>query len=138
VLDLEEAKTAQAKKIASLKKTVKKLKHKRMSRTSGLKRLRKGRMIDNIDQDVEITLVDDTQGRMNEEDIFRVNDFNGNEVVVDVSASENVEQSVKVFEKEVSTADPVTTSSEVVTTAGIEVTTAATTPQISKDEISVA
>nr|GFB11786.1 hypothetical protein [Tanacetum cinerariifolium] len=57
-------------------------------------------MIDNIDQDVEITLVDDTQGRMNEEDIFRVNDFNGNEVVVDVSASENVEQSVKVFEKE--------------------------------------
>nr|GEX65977.1 putative reverse transcriptase domain-containing protein [Tanacetum cinerariifolium] len=76
--------------------------------------------------------------KQSREDIFRVNDFNGNEVVVDVSASENVEQSVKVFEKEVSTADPVTTSSEVVTTAGIEVTTAATTPQISKDEISVA
>nr|GEW33286.1 putative ribonuclease H-like domain-containing protein [Tanacetum cinerariifolium] len=29
-----------------------------------------GRIIDNIDQDVEITLVDDTQGRMNEEDMW--------------------------------------------------------------------
>nr|GEU41041.1 ribonuclease H-like domain-containing protein [Tanacetum cinerariifolium] len=57
----------------------------------------------------EITLVDDTQGRMNEEDVFRVNDLDGDEVVVDVSASEKVEQSVKVVEKEVSTVDPVTT-----------------------------
>nr|GEU79487.1 hypothetical protein [Tanacetum cinerariifolium] len=98
VLDLEEAKTAQAKEIASLKKRVKKLEQKKKSRTSGLKGLRKvrsakrveslteaslgnqedaskqGRLIDNIDQDVEITLVDDTQGRMNEEDMFGVND----------------------------------------------------------------
>nr|GEY83200.1 hypothetical protein [Tanacetum cinerariifolium] len=78
VLDLEEAKTAQ------------------------------GRLIDNIDQDVEVTLVDDTQGMMNEEDMFGVNDLDGNEVVVDVSASEKVKQSVKVVEKEVSAADPVT------------------------------
>nr|GEW56814.1 hypothetical protein [Tanacetum cinerariifolium] len=78
--DLEEAKTAQTMEIASLKKRVKKLEQKRKSRTSGLKRLRKvgsarrvesstkaslgdhedaskqGRMVDNIDQDVEITL----------------------------------------------------------------------------------
>nr|GEW39432.1 hypothetical protein [Tanacetum cinerariifolium] len=40
VLDLEEAKTAQVKEIASLKKRVKKLEHKRKSRASGLKRLR--------------------------------------------------------------------------------------------------
>nr|GEX89046.1 hypothetical protein [Tanacetum cinerariifolium] len=58
------------------------------------------RMIDNIDQDVEITLVDNTQGRMNEEDMFGVNDLDGDEVVVDISASEKVEQSVKVVEKE--------------------------------------
>nr|GEV40167.1 hypothetical protein [Tanacetum cinerariifolium] len=137
VFDLEEAKTAQAKKIASLKKRVKKLEQKRKSRTSRLKRLRKERMIDNIDQDVEITLVDDTQGRMNEEDMFRVNDLDGDEVVVDVSASEKIEQSVKVIEKEVNTVDPVTTVGEV-TTAGIEVTTAATTSQISKDELTLA
>nr|GEW65374.1 hypothetical protein [Tanacetum cinerariifolium] len=94
-----EAKTAQAKEIASLKKRVKKLEQKKKSRTSGLKRLRKvglarrvesstkaslgdqedaskqERMIDNIDQDAEITLVDDTQGRINEEDMFGVNDL---------------------------------------------------------------
>nr|GEU87934.1 hypothetical protein [Tanacetum cinerariifolium] len=162
VLDLEEAKTAQAKKIASLKKRVKKLEQKRMSRTSGLKILRKvgtasrieslteaslgdqedaskqEKMIDNIDQDVEIKLVDATQGRMNDEDMFGVNDLDGDEVVVDVSASMDEEQSVKVDEKEVSTAHPVTTTGEVVTTAGIEVTTAATSLQISKDELTVA
>nr|GEV16737.1 ribonuclease H-like domain-containing protein [Tanacetum cinerariifolium] len=123
VLDLEEAKTAQVKEISSLKKKVKKLEQKRKSRTSGFKRLRKvgsarrvessteaslgdqedaskhERMIDNINQDVEITLVDDTQGRMNEEDMFRVNDLDGDEV---------------------STADPVITASKVVTTADCE------------------
>nr|GEY53490.1 hypothetical protein [Tanacetum cinerariifolium] len=128
VLDLEEAKTARAKEIASLKERVKKLEQKRKSRTSGLKRLKKGRMIDNIDQDVENTLVDDTQGRMNEEDMFGVNDLDGDEVFLDVSASEKVEQSVKVVEKEVSTADLVTTLGEVVTTAAKykAITTAAT------------
>nr|GEZ85738.1 hypothetical protein [Tanacetum cinerariifolium] len=76
------------------------------------------RMIDNIDQDVEITLVNDNQGRMNEKDMFGVNDLDGDEVVIDVSSSEKVKQSVKVIKKEVSTADPVTTTGEVVTAAG--------------------
>nr|GEZ28073.1 uncharacterized mitochondrial protein AtMg00810-like [Tanacetum cinerariifolium] len=118
VLDLEEAKTAQANEIASLQKKDKKLEQKRKSRTLGLKRLRKR--------------------RMNKEDMFGVNDLDGDEVVVDVSASEKVEQSVKVIKKEVSLVDPVTTAGEVVTTAGIEVTTAATTLQISKDELTLA
>nr|GEW57898.1 hypothetical protein [Tanacetum cinerariifolium] len=68
-------------------------------------------MIDTLDQDVEITLVNDTQGRMNEENMFGVNDLDSDEVVMDV------EQSVKVIEKDVSTADPVTTAGEVVTIA---------------------
>nr|GEV98268.1 uncharacterized mitochondrial protein AtMg00810-like [Tanacetum cinerariifolium] len=72
---------------------------------------KQGRMIDNIDQDVEITLVDDTQWKMNEEDMFGVNDLDVDEVVVDVSD---------------------------ITTAGIKVTTAATTPQIYKDELTLA
>nr|GEZ07591.1 hypothetical protein [Tanacetum cinerariifolium] len=153
VLDLEEAKTAQEKEIASLKKRVKKLKQKRKSVTSGLKRLRKvgtasrveslteaslgdqedaskqGRMIDNINQDLEITLVDDTQGRMNEEEMFGVNDVDGDDMVVDVSASEKVEQSVKVVKKEVGTADPITTVGEVVTTAATIVTATGTRPK---------
>nr|GEV43900.1 uncharacterized mitochondrial protein AtMg00810-like [Tanacetum cinerariifolium] len=77
-------------------------------------------------------------GRMNEKDMFGVNDLYGDEVVVYVSASKKVEQSVKVIKNEVSIVDPVTTAGEVVTTAGIEATTAATTPQISKDELTLA
>nr|GEW21765.1 hypothetical protein [Tanacetum cinerariifolium] len=141
VLDLEKANTAQAKEIVDLKKGVKKLKRKKKSRTSGLKRLwkvgsttrvesskdkeslgdqedesKQGSMINNIDQDVEITLVDKTQARMNEEDMFGVNDLDGDEVIMDVTTGENVEQDETVAEKEVSTADPVTTAGEVVTT----------------------
>nr|GEY46398.1 hypothetical protein [Tanacetum cinerariifolium] len=47
---------------------------------------KQGRMIDNTDQDVEIALVDETQGMMNEEDMFRVNDLDGDEVIVDITA----------------------------------------------------
>nr|GEW58040.1 uncharacterized mitochondrial protein AtMg00810-like [Tanacetum cinerariifolium] len=161
VLDLEKAKTTQAKEIANLRKRVKKLERKKKSRTSGLKRLwkvgstirvessedkeslgdlenasKQERMIDNIDQDIEITLVDETKGRMNEEKMFGVNDLDGNDVIVDATAGVEVEQSIKVAEKEVSTADPVTIAGEVVTTAeDVEVTTAATSLQISKDEL---
>nr|GEV68148.1 putative reverse transcriptase domain-containing protein [Tanacetum cinerariifolium] len=105
---------------------------------------KQGRMIDNIDQDVEITLVDETQEKMNEEEMFGVNDLDGDEVIIDAIASEEVEQSIKVTagenveqstkdaKKEVSTIDPVTTTEDV------EVTTAATTLQISKDEFTQA
>nr|GEV35188.1 ribonuclease H-like domain-containing protein [Tanacetum cinerariifolium] len=87
----------------------------------------------------EITLVDETQKRMNEEEMFGVNDLDGDEVIVDATTGEEVEHSIKVAEKEVSTADTVTTAGEVVTTAeDVEVTTAATTPQISKDELTLA
>nr|GEV60084.1 hypothetical protein [Tanacetum cinerariifolium] len=128
VLDLEKAKTAQAKEIADLKKRVKKLKRKKKSRTSGLKRMYKG-MIAEIDADEDLSLIDETtqdQGRMNEEDMFRVNDLDGEEVIMDVTTSDNVEQEATVAEKEVNTA------------AGEVIATAATTSQISKDELTLA
>nr|GEX87547.1 putative ribonuclease H-like domain-containing protein [Tanacetum cinerariifolium] len=97
------------------------------------------RMIDNINQDEEIALVDKTQEKMNKEEMFRVNDLDGDEVIVDVTAGENVEQSTKVAKNEISTDDPVTTAGEIVTTVeDVEVTTAATTLQISKDELTLA
>nr|GEZ24377.1 hypothetical protein [Tanacetum cinerariifolium] len=147
VLDLEEAKTTQAKEIASLKKRVKKLEQKRKSRTSRLKRLRKVRTTSRIESSIEASLDD-------QEDLVRMwsrmlklmkrklvlliqSILYGDEVIVDVTAGENVEQNAKVAEQKVSTADPVTTAGEVVTTAGIEVTTATITPQISKDELTV-
>nr|GEW21507.1 hypothetical protein [Tanacetum cinerariifolium] len=81
----------------------------------------------------------ETKGRMNEEESFGVNDLDGNEVIMDATAGEEVEHSTKVAEIEVSIVDPVTTAGEVVTTAeDVEVTTAATTPQISKDELTLA
>nr|GEY11512.1 hypothetical protein [Tanacetum cinerariifolium] len=96
-------------------------------------------MIDNIDQDKGIALVDETQGRMNEEEMFKVNDLDGDEVIMDATADEEVEQSTKVNEKEVSTADPVITVGEVVTTAkDVKVTTTATTLQISTNELTLA
>nr|GEX90913.1 hypothetical protein [Tanacetum cinerariifolium] len=111
VLSLEQIKTNQAARIEKLKKKVKKLEGMKKKRTHGLKRLYKvglstrvesseeeeglgdqedaskqGRSIADIDLDEGTTLVDDTQGRMNDQDMFRVNDLSGDEVIVDVSA----------------------------------------------------
>ncbi|GKF54737.1 hypothetical protein Tco_0165077, partial [Tanacetum coccineum] len=69
VLDLEKANTAQAKEIASLKKKVKQLEKRRKLRTPWLKRLRKGRKIADLDADVEVTLVDETQ-EMNDDNLM--------------------------------------------------------------------
>ncbi|GJT15901.1 hypothetical protein Tco_0874607 [Tanacetum coccineum] len=87
VLALETTKTNQALEIDSLKRRVKRLKKKKGPRTHRFRRLYKvgrsarvvssedkglgaqedaskqGRKIDEIDQDVEVTLVDETQGR---------------------------------------------------------------------------
>ncbi|GJX35328.1 hypothetical protein Tco_0246885 [Tanacetum coccineum] len=89
VLDLEEAKTSQAKEIASLKKRVKQLEKRRKSRTLRLKRLRKGRKIANLDVDEEVTLIDETQERNDEEMLFDVqDDLQGEEVVAEKEVTE--------------------------------------------------
>ncbi|GJZ88855.1 hypothetical protein Tco_0660637 [Tanacetum coccineum] len=93
VLDLEKAKIAQAKEIASLKNRVKQLEKRRKSRPSGLIRLRKigssrrvesfndsslgaqedaskqGRKIEDLDADAEVTLVNKTQ-EMNDDNLM--------------------------------------------------------------------
>ncbi|GKE02718.1 hypothetical protein Tco_1390701, partial [Tanacetum coccineum] len=100
VLDLETTKTAQAKEIASLKKRVKKLERKRKSKTPGMKRLFKiGRSARVISSDEDkVTLVDETQGRYEDAQMFDTDVFNGEEVFV-------AEQSEKVVEEVVSTAE---------------------------------
>nr|GEY84392.1 hypothetical protein [Tanacetum cinerariifolium] len=120
VLSLEQIKTNQAAEIERLKKRVKKLEGEKKKRTHGLKRIYKVGGIAEIDVDEDLSLINETaqdQERMNDQDMFGVNDLDGDEVVVDVSAGEKEEQSKKVAEKEVSTADPVSTAGEVVTTA---------------------
>ncbi|GJS58153.1 hypothetical protein Tco_0652937 [Tanacetum coccineum] len=127
VLNLETAKTAQAKEIASLKKKVKQLQKKRRSRTPVLKRLRKvGEEIVDLDADTEVTLVDETH-RRNDDLVFDTS----------VLDDEEVFAGQDVVEKEVSTAEPVTTAGEVVTTASVEVS-AATTTTTTVDELTLA
>ncbi|GKB36838.1 hypothetical protein Tco_0881780 [Tanacetum coccineum] len=147
VLNLEKAKTAQAKEIASLKKRVKQLEKRRKLKTPGLKRLRKigstsrvessndvslgaqedaskqGRKIVDLDADAEVTLVDETQ------------EMNDDNLMFDTGVLE--EQEKDVAEKEVSAADPVTTAGEVVTTANVEVTTV-NAPTTTIDELTLA
>nr|GFB26439.1 hypothetical protein [Tanacetum cinerariifolium] len=110
VLDLQEAKAAQAKEIAALKKKVSKLNKWRKSRYGGLRRLKKigsgrrvkspmekdglgahedaskqGRMIKEIDQNTEISLDDETQGKTNDDEMFGVDDLAGEEVVMETT-----------------------------------------------------
>ncbi|GJU88834.1 hypothetical protein Tco_1301257, partial [Tanacetum coccineum] len=146
VLDLEKAKTAQAKEIASLKKRVKQLEKRRKLRTLGLKRLRKvgstsrvessndvslgaqedaskqGRKIVDLDADAEVTLVDETQ-EMNEDNLmFDTGVLEEQEIEFEKVVEEPV-VSVATTTKSipVSAADPVTTAGEVVTTASVEI-----------------
>nr|GEV10783.1 putative ribonuclease H-like domain-containing protein [Tanacetum cinerariifolium] len=94
VLSLEQIKTNQAAKIEKLKQ--------------------RGRIAE-IDADEYLSLINEIaqdQGRMNDEDLFGFNDLDGDLVIMDVPAGENVEQDATVTQKEVSAA-----ADEVVTTA---------------------
>ncbi|GKD59379.1 hypothetical protein Tco_1296888, partial [Tanacetum coccineum] len=130
VLDLETTKTTQAKEIASLKKRVKKLERKRKLKTPGMKRLfkigrsarvissdedslgdqedasKQGRKITDIDQNAEVTLVDETQGRYDDAQMFDTDVFNGEEVFVAEQSEKVVEEVVTAANVEVSTASP--------------------------------
>nr|GEX14721.1 hypothetical protein [Tanacetum cinerariifolium] len=157
-LDLQEAKATQAKKIAALKKKVTKLNKWRKSRSGGLRRLKKigsgrrvksfmkkdgfgaqedaskqGRMIEEIDQHAEIALDDDTQGRTNDDEMYRVDDCVREEVVMDTTTGEHEEHIIE----DVSTAELVTIAGEVVTTTAVNVSAAPTT-DVTKDEITMA
>ncbi|GJQ90302.1 hypothetical protein Tco_0001441 [Tanacetum coccineum] len=83
VLDLENTKTSQAAEITKLKERVKKLERRNKSRTSGLKRLRKGRKIADIDADEKVTLIDETQGRNDDNLMFDTGVLDEQEVEVE-------------------------------------------------------
>ncbi|GKE06844.1 hypothetical protein Tco_1398862, partial [Tanacetum coccineum] len=83
-----------------------------------MKRLFKGRKINDIDKDSKVTLVDETQGRYGDDLVFDTSVLDGKEVFARHD----------VVKKEFSTADPVTTAGEVVTTASVEVSAARATP----------
>ncbi|GJU24597.1 hypothetical protein Tco_1163218, partial [Tanacetum coccineum] len=64
-----------------------------------------GRSIEDIDKDVDVSLVNDTQERSDNEEMFDINDLHSDEVNVDMSVSEKQDQSAKEREVDTSVED---------------------------------
>ncbi|GJW05048.1 putative ribonuclease H-like domain-containing protein [Tanacetum coccineum] len=134
VLNLQKAKDAQAKEIAALKKRIRRLQRRKISRPTGLKRLRKvgmsqrvesfedqeslgvpedaskqGRSIANINANVEVTLVNETQVSPNDDLIFDNGVLDDVKMPCGAKVDGKDEQSTKTDDS---------TAGEVVTTAG--------------------
>ncbi|GJU61542.1 hypothetical protein Tco_1243377, partial [Tanacetum coccineum] len=127
VLDLQKAKDAQAKEIAALKKRIQRLERRKISRPTGLKRLRK---VD-IDADVDVSLVDETQERQDDDLIFDIGVLEGVEMPVEAKVDGKDEQRTKKLDD--STAGKAVTTAgddSVVPTTNEEITLAQTLIQI--------
>ncbi|GKB44898.1 hypothetical protein Tco_0889840, partial [Tanacetum coccineum] len=111
VLDLQKAKDAQAKEIDALKKRIHRLERRKMSRPTGLKRLCKGRSIEDMDADVDVSLVDETQERQDDDLIFDSEVLEVDVMHVEAKVDGKDEQSKKIDDN---------TAGEAVTTAGID------------------
>ncbi|GJV86855.1 hypothetical protein Tco_1530793, partial [Tanacetum coccineum] len=135
VLDLQKAKDAQAKEIDALKKRIQRLERRKISRPTGLKRLKKvgmsrrvessadleslgvpedaskqGRSIKDIDADIDISLVDETQERQDDDLIFDIGVLDDVEMPVEAKVDGKDEQRTKKLYD--------STVGEAVTTAG--------------------
>ncbi|GJX95116.1 hypothetical protein Tco_0349702, partial [Tanacetum coccineum] len=166
VLSLETTKTTQALEIANLKCWVKKLEKKANKRTHKFKRLyrvgttrrvkssndeglgaqkdasKQERSIEDIDIDAEVSLVDETQGRLDDAEMFDTDALIGDEVF---AKKDIIEKEHAVIPKEVS-------AGEILTNAGITIpvctaeiktsdapsTTVVSPPVITKVEITLA
>ncbi|GJR24379.1 hypothetical protein Tco_0972906 [Tanacetum coccineum] len=69
---------------------------------------KQGRKIDDIDKDAEITLVNETQGRYGDEDMFGVYDLDGDEVVVESKVTNKAGEKINIVEEAVAVTDVVT------------------------------
>nr|GEV37997.1 retrovirus-related Pol polyprotein from transposon TNT 1-94 [Tanacetum cinerariifolium] len=120
LFDLQEAKDAQSKEIAALKKKVSKLLKWRKSRFGGLRRLMK-------------TCSDaDTQGRKTDDEMFRVDDLTGEEVVTTVADKVSAAPKTYVTEDEITMAQALAALKSVKPTilaAVLKVTTDVPTPR---------
>ncbi|GKC97088.1 putative ribonuclease H-like domain-containing protein [Tanacetum coccineum] len=108
VLDLEKTKTTQANEVASLKRRVKKLEHKKRSRTHGLKRLRKVGATTRVESSRNEESLD--------EEMFDVDALNGKEVFV-AGQNENIVEEVVDAPQFSTAATTVTITTEEITLA---------------------
>nr|GEV90806.1 hypothetical protein [Tanacetum cinerariifolium] len=119
VLDLEKTKTTQALEITSLKRRVKKLK-----KNLGEDASKQGRKIDDIDQDEDITLVND----QDDAEMFYVNDLQGEKVLIEKEVADKVvsvagEVNVATIATTVSAAATITTEEITLDQALVEIKT---------------
>ncbi|GJR64019.1 hypothetical protein Tco_0010084 [Tanacetum coccineum] len=156
VLDMEKAKSDQAIEIASLKKRVDKLKKRSKFRTIGLKRLKnvgvarriessndslgaqedaskQGRRIKDIDANAEVTLVNKTQERHDQDLMFDTGVLDGDEMFVDATTGEKDEQITKIDNS--TAGEAVTTAGVDDSTAGVEDSVAPTIPTIVEETL---
>ncbi|GKD79712.1 hypothetical protein Tco_1342333 [Tanacetum coccineum] len=75
VLDLQKAKDAQAKEIDALKKRIQRLERRKISRPTGLKRLRKVGMSRSVESSTDQESLDETQKRQDEDLMFDLLEF---------------------------------------------------------------
>ncbi|GJV07498.1 putative ribonuclease H-like domain-containing protein [Tanacetum coccineum] len=145
VLYLQKVKDAQAQEIATLKKRIQRLERKKLSRPTGLKRPRKvgmsrrvesfedqeslgaledaskqGRSIADIVADVDVSLVDETQKRQDDDLMFDTGVLEDDEMPIEAKVDRKDEQSTKPDDS---------TAGEVVTTASVEVSVVSTTTE---------
>ncbi|GKD26959.1 hypothetical protein Tco_1233173 [Tanacetum coccineum] len=88
VLDLEKEKDAQAKEIAGLKKRE--------------------------DASKQGRVVDETQGRSNDAEMFDIDDLHGDEVIMDMAVGEKQEKSAKVDQREIDEITPISAPTTVI------------------------
>nr|GFA24492.1 hypothetical protein [Tanacetum cinerariifolium] len=138
-LKLKKTKTSQANEIASLNRTVKKLKMSNMSRKHKLKRLymvgltakvesfgdednlgenasKQGRRIDDIDQDEYLTLVNDQDYVV----MFDLNDLGGEEVFAIEQTKKVVKEVVNAAQVSTATTDVAITTEEITLAQALE------------------
>ncbi|GJY45611.1 hypothetical protein Tco_0434674 [Tanacetum coccineum] len=135
----EKAKDAQAKEIANLKKRVQKLERKKEIKNYRIKKIKES-CIEYIDKDADVSLIDDTQGRSYDAEMFNTNDLHGNEVVVDIPVGKKQEQSAKEREVNTSVEDsvaPTTIEDSAAPTTIEEITLAQTLIQIKAAKLKV-
>ncbi|GKD45656.1 hypothetical protein Tco_1270301 [Tanacetum coccineum] len=124
VLDLENTKTSQAVEITKLKERVKKLERRNKSRTSGLKRLRKRRIVDEAQGKIDDNLMFDT--RVFDEQEFEVKKVGSTAKVTTASATTTTVDELTLAQTliEIKAAKP-----KVVTTTATTTTTAVMRPK---------
>nr|GEW77825.1 ribonuclease H-like domain-containing protein [Tanacetum cinerariifolium] len=138
VLNLETTKTTQALEINSLKRRVKKLERRKRSRTHGLKRLYKVGLSARVESSEDESLSEEDASKQE-----RIVDIDANEDIILVSTHDDqmfdVDQDLGGEEVFVAQQDEkVVEIEKEVDAAQIQVTTAATTPTISIDEVTMA